>query len=352
MSPLIAISTVAFFGAAAVLVLAVFSPSWGAHVSSFLQVLAGLCSFFIAAFLVTKRQRTPERSPSDALQESQKAHSSASGASGAAVITCTVLFAVSGILLLNLYVWYLPEVLKSSWPVGTAAALNSGRAHIIVAAFAGLIAGLVASVPEVIAYMLEVRRILITMDDNIWNHRPSEFFQVFAPLALFVVLVGAVLAMSMEAAWQLTAHLRWLFGNLYLVIGGVAGGTFAGLTIGPIGAWYFGRKNLPIANPCASVIAAIPGLIGVVLITASGKGLSPLTVQMAAIISLVICALVALWGAMVGQLVKLDQRIMAIFANSSEKTLLLGGIWFGVFCGATFGLAISLSLFIADFGAI
>ena len=121
--------------------------------------------------------------------------------------------------------------------------------------------------------MLEVRRVLFTMGDNIWNHRPSEFFWVFAPLPVFVVLSGGVLTMGLEAAWRLTAYLLPFIGTMHLIVG-VAGGTFAGFIIGPIGAWYFGRKHLPIANPCASAFGAIPGLVCIVLIMAWSESFS------------------------------------------------------------------------------
>lgn len=59
-----------------------------------------------------------------------------------------------------------------------------------------------------------------------------------------------------------------------------------------------------------------------------------LTAQIAAIISLVVCALVVVAGVMLGQFLEVDQKIMRVFAtwSSEKRRFLLGGISFGAFC--------------------
>lgn len=323
-------------------VIYLFSDRWG----TFLTTLFGL-AVAIPPFIVWLC--TPEHEAERRHATSQSSQLKAADVLGGFVVaSCISGVSLGTAILLLLYTRNSSSTFGMRW---LTLGINYGPisypgAMLLSGAYAGIVGGAVAAWFEVLAYFLEVRHILQSMNDSIWNHK-SRFASVFIPIALFVLLAGSVLGICLQGAAVIMS--RGLFPvPIQLVLGGIIGGLIAGIILGPIAGWEFGRKRLPLANPIASMMAAIPGLTVFVTLVAGSREEAPSAYdQYVAIMAIIICGAAGLIIRTLGEAIGMDTYIMKYFAAWTKPKLLIGGMLFGALCGVSFGISVGISEAIA-----
>jgi hypothetical protein len=177
---------------------------------------------------------------------------------------------------------------------------------------------------------------------------PASPFSVVGPVILFSALAGALLGLTIEMGTRLiSAASQSLFqapGNLDAFLGGLTGGFITGLIMGPIGGLYFGRRDLPIVDPSLTVLLSAPGTIILtmsIIYFQSAMGFRK--IALSAVLSTVLSFSLFLFVLTFSTAFGVTTWISMHFVDPAPENLLVGGAYFGVFCGAIFGASIGLS---------
>ncbi|MBV8094001.1 MAG: hypothetical protein JO110_12420 [Acetobacteraceae bacterium] len=253
----------------------------------------------------------------------------------------------------------LPPVLTDLFPTSSHATTKTTQSTTLIrlhslkhGLYGGLVGGLLAGFLIGFSYYAGVS----ADRENPPHNEISELLEAFSvviPIIIFGTLSGALLGALVDGAAGIMTDIARLHpGNAYIaneVSGGVLGGLVTGLIMGPIGGWWFGQKyGLPVASPVTILTASGPGLLVLVLaILGYIRPSFSRSLFYAALISTVFGCAVLLLAGTLATAFGIDEAIKLYFVHSDKTRLLMGGLYFGVFCGTVWGIVIGLALILS-----
>ena len=213
--------------------------------------------------------------------------------------------------------------------------------------YGGLVGGTGAGALIALAYLVP-----IATRFPLFSLSSRSAVSVGTPIIVFAALTGALLGCLSEiGVTELGRRLAPALGRpLAILVGGIVGGTLSGVIMGPVGGWYFGQlSGLPVVSPAVIVLASGPAILGILLTVAMYRG-TPISHSLVrdAAISTVAAYLVFFITLFLADVLGMLSQLMLYFVWSTAGGVLLGGLYFGMFCGAILGLAVGLSFVLAQ----